>query len=172
MSRVPVVFATIALCLACTERSIAPTALVAGPVSLANVSNGIVHRASGGGQLDVSIFNIPNEQYGFTALLDAAGNAKGQVHANFSDPDVTFHAEVDCLAVQGNAAWIGAVVTSENSEFPVGTHFAFKVIDNGEGAQDPPDEMSYWFFTPPRTCNFFFFQPGTFQWAHGNIQVR
>jgi hypothetical protein len=171
MSRVPVVLAAIVLCLACADSGSAPTALVAGPITLAN-SNAIVHRASGGGKLDLAVFNVPNEQYGFTALVDAAGNAKGQVHANFSIPDVTFHAEVDCLAVQGNEAWIGAVTTTDNAEFPEGTHFAFKVRDNGEGADDPPDEMSFFFFTPPGTCNFFFFPAQMFEWANGNIQVK
>jgi hypothetical protein len=52
------------------------------------------------------------------------------------------HARVTCLAVGGNQAWIGGVVTDAKFTNVVeGTDFAVRVIDNGEG-QVPPDLIS------------------------------
>src|SRR5687767_13692949 len=89
---------------ACTESFTPPTGVEA-PSGAARSASAPVHRASGGGKLDVSVLGVPNDQFGFTALVDADGTARGQMHAHISIPDMTIHATVDCLSVRGPDAW-------------------------------------------------------------------
>jgi hypothetical protein len=137
-----------------------------------------VNKVSGGGKVDFSILGPPNgeETYGFNASVDGDGNVKGEFQANFSSPDVTFHAEVTCLAVNANNAWLGAVVTQTHDPvlWPVGTQGVIRVQDNGEGANDPPDALGYWVLVPANTCGLR--RVGgvfgvLFPWTHGNAQV-
>lgn len=150
----------------------APTAPDDVSPQFARSANAPVHKASGGGHLDISLFgDLPNEQYGFTASVDANGNAKGQVHADFSLPDVTFHGSVECLSVQGNEAWIGISVTQATGIYAPGTRLVFKVRDNGQGVDAAADEMSFFFGWGGGSCDFHFFNPLMLPWATGNIQV-
>ncbi len=164
----------LAALVACESPTAATTAAVDAP-GFARSANAPVHRVSGGGKLDIStLFSLPPEQYGFTASVDGNGVARGQMHANFSAPDVTFHMEISCLSVNGNDAWLGGTVTQTHdaSIYPVGTSFIFRVQDNGQGKSAAPDRMSFFFFAPPELCGFQFNIDLPFPWLHGNIQVE
>ena len=147
--------------------------------SVHSSSKAPVHHVSGGGKVDFSILGPPNgeETYGFNASVDDAGNVKGEFQATFTRPDVTFHAEVTCLAVNANNAWIGAVVTETHDPvlWPVGTQGVIRVQDNGEGANEPPDALGYWVLVPANTCGLQRVggvYSALFPWTHGNAQVR
>lgn len=143
--------------------------------SLARSANAPVHQASGGGKLDVSLFGAYEpEQYGFTAIVDGNGVAKGRMHANFSSPDVTFEADVKCLSVNGSDAWIGIRITHTHdaSVYANGTEMVVRVRDNGEGAGAPPDEMSFFYQRPAASCVAQADLGALFPWLHGNVQVR
>ena len=143
-----------------------------------------LHRASGGGT--VIFEGIGTEAYGFNAKLTAAGEVKGQGEFHFVVPVVNFHAEMNCLAVDGDTAWLGMEVTrtDDPDTIPVGFDWTWQIRDNGEGAGAPPDQQSFFFPTAQLRdfgfdaddCNdmppLFDFPDGVFDWTNGNLQVR
>ena len=135
-------------------------------------------RASGHFELAAPILNRAAEQYSFIALSTASdGSAKGQVelHTSFTfGADADVHIEVDCLAVAGNEAWFSGPAkryTLAGVPQPPGLYLIFRVQDNGEGSDDPPDMGSPAFSSPPQGCRL---QPPLLMTptANGNIQVR
>lgn len=145
--------------------------------SLDRSSTAPVHRVTGGGKLDISNFDptLPPETYAFTASVDGEGNVSGQMQVRFSDPLVSFHADVTCLAVSGSDAWLGIVVTHTDAPdlMPLGAQRWVRVQDNGEGASAEPDRMG--FFLPgggAARCNERRPAALPFAWLHGDVQVR
>ncbi len=57
--------------------------------------------------------------------------------------DVRIHGFIDCLTVVGNEAWFAGHVTQSNEDFRVGGIRGFRVVDNGEGEDDPPDQIAH-----------------------------
>ena len=102
---------------------------------------GPVHWASGGGTVE---YAGALNTHAFTAQIDADGNVKGQAEFQLRYIDTTIHAEVNCLAVVGNDAWIGGTITRSSNPAVVGLglHILFRVQDNGEGDAHPPDMTS------------------------------
>lgn len=141
-----------------------------------------LHRVSGGGKyvLDDGTF----ETYGFSVRVDRYGNVKGQGELHFQvEEAVNIHFKANCLAVEGNTAWLGGVVTrSSNPSFaPVGIDITWQLRDNGEGAAAAPDIQSNVVPTEllndaglGMDCNDmgYLFGLGTFDWTHGNVQVK
>jgi hypothetical protein len=68
---------------------------------------------------------------------------KGQWHDQF-DGAQGIHVAVSCLAIYGNQAVIGGVITRYDPEpAVVGGHAITSVWDNGTSANDPPDQISF-----------------------------
>ena len=99
---------------------------------------------------------IQDERISFSAISTGNGvAATGQVqlHASrYIGADFLMHAEVTCLSVVGNEAWIGAIVRKLEIKDPavtpppfVGTPAVFVVKDNGEG-DGVVDEAALIFF--------------------------
>lgn len=140
-----------------------------------------LHTVSGGGSTYFEGFGT--ERYAFNAQVDSEGAVKGQGEFTFIIPEGKFHAEMNCLAVDGNIAWLGMVITRTDNpaELPVGLDWTWQLQDNGEGVNAPPDLQSYFFPTadlaaygfPVDDCNDMpdLFSYGTFEWDTGNIQV-
>ncbi len=103
-----------------------------------------IHQLTGGGKIDLTAFDLFPETYAFSASVDGGGNVRGQAEIRLSDPLVSFHAEVTCLAVSGNSAWVGGVVTqtSDPEVTPEGRQFWLRVQDNGDGDPSNPDRIS------------------------------
>jgi hypothetical protein len=100
------------------------------------------------------------------------GTDQGTFQVKSRGQDITAHGVLDCLRVVGNTAHISGVVT--NSKEPIfggATFVLFTVVDNGEGAQAPPDMWSdvFLFFTPV-SCDLFGLAP-VLPVEEGNIQV-
>ncbi|MEW6213293.1 MAG: hypothetical protein AB1631_33660, partial [Acidobacteriota bacterium] len=77
------------------------------------------------------------------AFKDDNGQARGWVVVNldltaFGLGKITFHSRVVCLHVNGNSAWVGAVVTHSTNEeiIPVGAHSITLVRDLGGNGED------------------------------------
>jgi len=137
--------------------------------------NAIQHQVTGGGRLDVAAL-FPGEEketYGFSAIVDGAGNARGEMAINFSDT-APFHLEVTCLSVNGHDAWIGGVVTQTHDEnaIPVGLEMWVRVRDNGDAADGMPDQMGFFRFAPASFCALQRPAPLAFSWLDGNISVK
>lgn len=152
-----------------------PRKAAPGTPLLARAASAPVHRVIGGGELDVAaLFAGANkESYGFTAMVDGAGNAHGQMAIDFSDT-APFHLEVTCLSVNGRDAWIGGVVTQTHDEsaVPVGTEMWVRVRDNGNGANGTPDQMGFFRWAPASFCALQRPASLAFNWLHGDITVE
>ena len=109
---------------------------------------------TGGGQFNVSITGGDVGTFGFSGVGDALA-ATGQLYfqLEFQGQHVEFHGEVTCVSVdraQGRA-WIGGVVTQNRSEHPSyttartqpGHDIWFRILDNGQGADAPPDRTTF-----------------------------
>ena len=60
------------------------------------------------------------------------------------NPAITnyFQAEVVCLSVVGNEAWIGASIKTSSVPANIGQDVAWKAVDNGQGNSSDPDLIS------------------------------
>jgi len=71
-------------------------------------------------------------------------DAHGHAWARFFDSpigDLLIKGSVFCVDAQGNQATVGLLVEQSNAVVvPVGSRVIRKVVDNGAGANDPPDE--------------------------------
>ena len=143
-----------------------------------------VHRASGGGTVE---YAGAINTHVFTAQIDADGNIKGQAEFQLRYIDTTIHAEVNCLAVVGNDAWIGGTITRSSNPAVVGLglDILFRVQDNGEGDAPPrwaghsqhrrepsdPDMTSQlvWGAVPPCDTTPLL---SLIEWTNGNVHVK
>jgi len=128
--------------------------------------------------------NVRDQKYSFNALSTGdLSQARGQVEVHyirFTGEEIMVHAEVTCLSVVGDQAWVGSrrtrvVVDGQEVPEAVGLPMIFRVRDLGEG-NDATDLASLVFFPPAggdlAHCttrpNF----PILRQSAVGNVQVR
>jgi hypothetical protein len=76
----------------------------------------------------------------------ADGSVSGQYSDRFANGN-GFHADVDCLVVSGNDAWISGVITQGRFDGIdlAGLEVLTRVRDNGTSANDPPDQISFSF---------------------------
>ena len=83
---------------------------------------------------------------------DGSVSGNGVLNRVSSDADqrVKFQFDIDCLSVSGNVAIMSGTITKLPlaPEF-VGGPFWFKVVDNGEGANADPDEITLFLFCDP-----------------------
>jgi hypothetical protein len=126
--------------------------------------------------------NVVEQAYSFTAVSDGAfPAAKGQFEGHglrFSGETVDVHADVTCVAIVGNQAWVGARITRatvDHVDVPnaAGTPLTFRVQDNGEGANI--DAASLWFVASASDIGFCNTRPianGLRTSVDGNLQVR
>ncbi len=115
--------------------------------------NGVVASATGGGHflvagsLDVT-FSLSAKQ-----KLNGVANGQFRYSVVLSGQLVEFHGEVICLTVDSanGRAWIGGVVTQNNSEHPSftneinepGRDVWFRVLDSGEGGAADMDRSTF-----------------------------
>ena len=134
------------------------------------LGGGTVHSASGGGTVE---YAGTLNTHTFTAQIDADGIVTGQAEFQLRYIDTTIHAEVNCLTVVGNDAWIGGTITRSSNPAVVGPglDILFRVRDNGEGAAHPPDMTSQLVWGAVPSCNT---APplGLIPWTNGNVQVK
>ena len=110
------------------------------PFATAN-NNGVTDQATGSGVRTGTIRHLQ-----FSAIAMADGSVSGQYNLTFEGSgNARFHAEVTCLRVVGNQAWIGGVIKSSTNPARVGREGGFLVEDNGEGGGAPPDRVSLMF---------------------------
>lgn len=127
-----------------------PTQAVAGG-ELAS-AQGVIASTSGGGKAQLPP-GFSALDFAFSANLKADGSALGQFRHHYVSGGgiVDFHGTVTCVSFDPvlNRAWIGGVITQNNSTNPgvlhpihqVGREAWFRVVDNGEG-QSVPDRTT------------------------------
>jgi hypothetical protein len=136
------------LMLACDQPTTGPAVNGATGLATAAPSNGNLDVLVTGGRASghvavqgTPVQNVRDQRYSFTAISQGAfPSAKGQVEVHFvrfSGEEVTVHAEVTCLSIEGNQAWVGSQTTryvSNGEEVPerTGIPMVFRVADLGE----------------------------------------
>ena len=117
-------------------------------------ADGVVHFASVGGH-DQDPAGHTDANFSLVANQFSDGTSKGEYTDQFGQGQGGFHAEVNCVFVQDNEAWVSGIITSgtfagvDLTGLPVITH----VQDNGKSANDPPDAISFSFIGNPATCD-------------------
>ena len=83
--------------------------------------------------------------FSFTARRYADDSVEGEWERKnrSADPDLRGHGNVTCFNIIGDRAWIGGII----EQFPsdpgrVGSEAAWRVVDKGQGANAPPDQIS------------------------------
>jgi hypothetical protein len=129
-----------------------------------------------------SPFLDPNEvDVTLSAMENNGGiHGNGQVKSWFLD----FNMSTECLTVVGNEAIYGGVITQVNYVDPAwadewctticidpGVHFVAKVVDNGEGQNNPPDQTAMFFaIGPVPLCDFFPVDSPYWSWQMIDVQ--
>jgi hypothetical protein len=167
----------------------------ADPISEAQAEdgdNGVTLSATGGGHFLISgTFDVA---FSFSANQKDNGTANGQfrMSVELGGLPIDFHGEVICLVVDSanGRAWVGGVVTQNNSEHPSfttpihqpGRDVWFRVLDNGEGGNSDMDRSTFMGFeggggiiTSEEYCELQIWpdeNARTSPVTQGNIQVR
>lgn len=146
-------------------------------LGLAASASSLVNQVTGSGTVvREDIEGAPREVYGFRAVVDGAGNARGEAEVHFPSDDVKMHIDVQCLVVERNRAWLsGPVTRSDDPDTPPGRVFLWLVQDNGEGQGAPPDRISNflhrpWDNYPPDICEEKWALQ-TFPWDNGSVRI-
>jgi hypothetical protein len=137
-----------------------------------------VRWVSGGGSVvREDIEGSPRETYGFAAQISVDGSVKGQAEIHFPSSGLNMHIDIQCLVVEGNEAWLsGPVTRSDRPDVDPGTVFVWRVQDNGQGQDAPPDRVSNFFYRPwdnypPDRCQRQTDFP-TFPWDNGSVRIH
>lgn len=111
--------------------------------------------------------------FAFNAHRDPDGRVRGQGELHNRDTDARLHLEIDCLSVEGNVATMSGVHRHSTREDLDGRPFWFRVVDNGEAAGDPPDEITLvvTFLGPGVPCDQDY-PTDLIPIEGGNVQVR
>lgn len=162
--------------LSCSDQ--APTSPRALSTTADPARNGNVV-VTGSGHLDFFFSDQGWRSFSFHAIADASGAASGrfELHARPADPDLRVHGEVICASSSGNQAWIGGRVTSASDPDYLGIFTSWWVVDNGEGANAPADQISLMQFhgvpnVPLSRCANQSSPLDVFPIDAGNIQIR
>jgi len=128
--------------------------------------------------------------FAFNAVThnDGSVTGQGQLTYTHNGNDIRIHFSIDCISVNNNVATMSGTVTSVTGLFqgnpPVpfqpGGPCWFRVVDNGEGGNAPPDEMTGFLLCDPNDPNPQCeqlscgndIQLGLNPIENGNIQVR
>ena len=134
---------------------------------------------AGGGMVGAILFPAEGifSNWGFTAQqINESGDAKGEFVCWFRmyDPDIYCKADILYLAVDGNEAWLGGIITQSNfAPMSVGMGCLFKVVDNGQGSSATgPDRFSFfWYDIDPADALLMPDIPTPIELVRGDIQV-
>ena len=160
--------------------------LLAIPVATASPSaNAVVESASGGINWTIPLPNafgveVVSQPLAFDALKYADDSVSGHFEyiQEAGGDTVRFSVDVTCLNVYGgNRAKIGGIVTeSTDPTIAVGMYGWFQTLDNGEGANAPPDWSSLVGFGDEAANEAFCNSPNLPRFGpwdvQGNAQVR
>ena len=143
-------------------------------VDVLNKSNG--PSANGQAILPKEVLNGYFQNFSFHARKDKDGSITGSIEFKCRQPwSGRVHGRIDCMTIEGNQATMSGFATHSDIEgYPPGSHFWFRVIDNGEGNGDPPDQFSdVWGVPEDISCTETLpIAFDMFNIEHGNIQIN
>lgn len=131
--------------------------LVLALASVVGAAGPIVHTVQVGGPDACEAWGLApgcDANLSLRAFEYADGTVSGHYSDQFGHGFGGFQADVTCLEVDGNSAWIGAVIThgffrirEEDIYWDMtGEEIFIYVVDNGVSANDPPDQITYSLF--------------------------
>ena len=114
--------------------------------------------------------------FSFHARIMPDGSVQGEYDNHNRQQGFVNHGDIDCIRfIRTNSAVMsGVILRNDNPIAPPGGTSIFRVEDNGEGADDPPDRVSQVANFPagsPANCNTIT-PVNMFPIVGGNIQVR
>lgn len=166
-----------------TDRVLGPDRLASGPNAAFDrvdaAASGAQQRVTGHATILLPSFGNAEEKYSSNAIRHADGTVSGQFELKSAqDGGLRIHGDVVCFTIVGNRARIAGRVDQSNTTLvPEGTYVVWTVVDNGEGAKDPPDQTSD-FFGPfseaaaTAHCAIGFNLAPFLPVLHGNLQVH
>ena len=114
--------------------------------------------------------------FSFHARVMPDGSVEGEYDNHNRQAGFVNHGDINCLRFisDHDVVMSGVAQRSTNPAAPPGTTAVFRVVDNGEGADDPPDQVSQLANQPTgSTANCQTVTPVIlFPLVGGNIQVR
>ena len=116
------------------------------------IANGVVHSVHvGGPDICQASGRTPgcDANFSIQAKEFADGRVKGQYIDRFAT-GLGFHADIDCLVVEGNIAWVSGIITQPAAM--AGDPVVTRVEDNGTSKNDPPDRISFSRVGDPTGC--------------------
>jgi hypothetical protein len=117
-----------------------------------SAGGGVIHSVHVGGPDICGFFGLGpgcDANFSIQANMFADGSVKGQYVDRFATGN-GFHADIDCLYVEGNIAWVSGVLTQPAGA--AGLPVAAMVEDNGTSKNDPPDRISFSQLGDARPC--------------------
>jgi hypothetical protein len=113
----------------------------------------ITHRVSVGGPDFCAEWGTSpgcDKNFSLVAIQYADGSVSGQWTDQWGGGTGGFHAEINCLSIEGNDAWVSGVITKGVLRNPdtgekldvAGWTVSTRVRDNGTSANDPADQIS------------------------------
>ena len=80
--------------------------------------------------------------FAFHALRNRDGSIRGGGVLVNRTSDIRLLLEIDCMRIDGNVVTLSGTHKDSTDPTYVGQPFWFRVVDNGEGENDPPDEIT------------------------------
>jgi hypothetical protein len=120
------------------------------------------------------------------ALEYADGSVEGRLVDRFGHGYGGLKADIDCMNVEGNVAWVSGVITQGWLSIPeedfywdtTGLPLVFAAVDNGVSANDPPDQVTFVWVDMGVDCHSAPIDAGFMQWVQffempkGQVIVR
>jgi hypothetical protein len=150
---------------------------------LTNAGGSRIAAAAGGrqqavtGHANIFLANFQaEEKYSQSAIKHSDGSVSGEFELKSEqDGGLRVHGSLVCFTVVGNTARLAGLVESSTEPSFEGFHAVWTVVDNGEGANDPPDLTSDFFLASAVQAQFHCnvgFNLGATPVLSGNLQVH
>ena len=124
-------------------------------------------------------FNNASEKYTQSAIRHTDGTFSGDFELRSEQaPGIRIHGDVVCFKIIGNTAYLAGVIdqSDDPTGAPVGSYVLWNIVDNGEGANSPPDLTSdFYAFLSPDLVTLQCTEGidlGAFPVVNGNLQVH
>jgi hypothetical protein len=147
------------------------------PAAPSLAASGPQERVTGSAHVLLAGFGNAEEKYSNSIIRHADGSVSGEFELKTEQANGgRLHGTVLCFTVAGNRARVGGVIDQSSTPLAsVGTHVLWTIVDNGEGANDPPDQTSDFIPVSPAQAAFHCatgFNLQLIPVQSGNLQVR
>ncbi len=107
------------------------------------------NRPSANGQGSLTLPGDVSRRFAFHANTMPNGSVQGNGEVTYTGGELKVRFSIDCMTVSGNSAHLsGTVLSDDQNPERVGWKCHFRVVDNGEGNNSAPDQISLVFTGP------------------------